>query len=403
MKLVVFSSDVPYPANRGGRADVWRRLLALKRLGHEVMLVHLFEATGPTAPTPQHWEAIDEVVSNRFSFPMKRGAWRTFRQLLRCYWRPWHAATRMPESSEFKVLTEKLDWFKPDLLWLEGPWFGLLVERVASDLGLPYAYRSHNVEHVYLWGQARAAVRQRDQIAWRLACVGVKRLELRLMTNARVVFDISMDDLAFWRGQGIGRQYWLPPLPELAVGTPPKDLIASEVLFVGNLGTPNNVRGVEFLVQSVWPAVLLKRPESKLTIVGSNPTAFVRDCITSAQGVELHENVPEPLRYLLGARVLVNPVMTGSGVQLKTMDMLLTNAPVITTAQGMRGLPAEMTDAVVVVQDARHFASSILEALSQVGHSEVLQQARSSAQARFSVSGLGVALYEAGIALNTDE
>lgn len=402
MKLVVFSSDVPYPANRGGRADVWRRLLALKLLGHEVMLVHLFEATGPTAPTQQHWAVIDEVVASRFSFPMRRGAWRTFRQLLNCYWRPWHAATRTPESGEYKILMDRLVRFKPDLLWLEGPWFGPLVERVASDLGLTYAYRSHNVEHVYLWGQARAAVRRRDQIAWRLACVGVKRLELRLMTNARAVFDISMDDLAFWREQGIQRQYWLPPLPELAVGKRPLDLIDCEVLFLGNLGTPNNVRGVEFLVQTVWPKVLSKRPDSRLTIVGSNPTDFVHECIASAQGVELRESVTEPLRYLLGARVLVNPVMTGSGVQLKTMDMLLTDAPVVTTAQGMRGLPAEMADAVVVAQDGERFASAILEALSNAGASELVRQARLSAQAQFSVKGLAFALHRSGIAFASD-
>lgn len=396
MNIVVFAPDVPYPANRGGRADIWRRMLALRALGHQVMLVNLFEATGPTAPTPQHLAEVDRVVAARFSFPMKRGPGRTLRQLAGAWWTPWHAATRIPDDEEYRQLGEKLERFRPDLLWLEGAWFGPLVERVSSQRRVPYAYRSHNVEHTYLWGQARAAVRLRDQVAWRLACVGVKRMELRLMKGACAVFDISMDDLAFWASLGVGHLHWLPPLPELAVVPPPARRQECQVLFVGNLATPNNVRGVEFLLGAVWPLVLVAAPDARLTIVGSNPTRFVRDSIRSAQRVDLQENVPDPLQFLLGAKVLVNPVMTGSGVQLKTMDMLLTDAPIVTTRQGLRGLPPSMAESMVVVDDAAGFAAGIVEALG-LGLGAAQRPARRRDQASFTVAGIGATLQAAGI------
>jgi polysaccharide biosynthesis protein PslH len=58
--------------------------------------------------------------------------------------------------------------------------------------------------------------------------------------------------------------------------------------------------------------------------------------LAGATGVELCADVPDPTIYLFGAKVLVNPVMTGSGVQVKMLDMLMTDAPIVTASQGTR-------------------------------------------------------------------
>lgn len=396
MRIVVFAPDVPYPPNRGGRADIWRRILALKSLGHAVMLVNLQEPSGPTAPTAADLADVDQVVDRRFSFPMKRGSLRTLRQLAMSWLTPWHAATRVPEPSEREVLDRMLGSFKPDLLWLDGPWFGPLAADIAHVLDLPLAYRSHNIEHIYLWGQAAAAVRLRDRWAWRLACIGVKRLQLRLMRSACAVFDISRHDLIYWQALGVQRLHWLPPLPELAVRADLPAPIHSDVLFMGNLRTPNNVRGVQFLVQEVWPRVLQVMPQARLRVVGSNPAPHVVDWVTAAQCCELHRDVSDPVAYLLGAQVLVNPVMTGSGVQLKTMDMLLAPGPVVSTSQGLRGLPDDTARAVAVADDAETFAQAVVQALRE-GLSERAAGQRQVLRMRFSVAGLAHSLTEAGL------
>ncbi len=396
LRLVVFAPDTPYPAFRGGRADIWRRILAFRALGHEVMLVHLFESTGPLAPSAADLTAMDRVVSARFGFPMQRGWRKTLRQLMGLWHTPWHAATRVPQGETALRLRQAVMGFAPNLMWLDGPWFGPAVEDLADALDQPFAYRSHNVEHQYLWGQAAAAVRFRDRWAWRLACFGVQRLERRLMDSACAVFDISKDDLAFWQTQGVKRLHWLPPLPELAVVPFAGEVVPAQVLFMGNLSTPNNVRGVEFMVEQVWPLVLAVCPAAKLTVVGSNPTAHVAACIARAPAVELRQNVAEPAAHLLGAQVLVNPVMTGSGVQLKMLDMLMTQARVVTTSQGLRGLPEEARSTVVVADGAQAFASAVCEALSAPAE-EAWRQQRQAVQALFGVDSVAQALNGLGL------
>ena len=255
MKICVFAPDLPYPPNRGGRADVWRRILALRVLGHEVALVCLVEPDGhPLAPTAADLEAVDAVVAQRFSFPMRRSAWRTLRQLAMAWHTPWHAATRVPEAAEQSQLQAMLDDFAPDVLWLDGPWFGRVVLAALQRRQARLAYRSHNIEHQYLARQADVALRWRDQLAWRMACWGLARFERQLMARADAVYDISVDDLAFWQKQGVQRLHWLPPLPEQALtDANVPDPISGDVVFVGNLATPNNVRGVQFLLREVMP------------------------------------------------------------------------------------------------------------------------------------------------------
>lgn len=388
MKICVFSPDVPYPADRGGRADVWRRILAMRALGHQVMLVCLHEPDGPLAPSVQDLAAVDAVVAQRFLFPMRRSPWRTLRQLALAWHTPWHAATRVPSVDEQRRLWAQLAAFAPDLLWLDGPWFGRTVLHWLQQQPTALAYRSHNIEHQYLRRQAAVAVNRRDRLAWRMACWGLQRFERQLMDRADRVFDISLDDLAWWRSQGVQRLHWLPPLPELAVAAAPPAAVAGEVVFVGNLATPNNVRGVQFLLCEVLPLLRRQHPGVAVSIVGSRPTADVLGWVAQA-GVALHADVAAPMQHMLGARVLVNPVLTGSGVQLKMLDMLMTDRPIVTTTQGTRGLPAEVVAQLQVADAAQPFADAVCRALAD---GQVDTAGRAAARRPFTVQGLQQAL-----------
>lgn len=389
MNIVVLAPDTPYPANRGGRADIWRRILAFKALGHRVYLIHLQETQAPLRPAAGDLAAMDAVVDGRFSFPIKRGLLRSVRQLLGMGRLPWHAATRVPSPSELAELLPKVQTFQPDLLWLEGPWFGWLTEELRRHGGIRVAYRSHNVEHLYLRGQARVASSVRNRLAWTLATVGLHRYEMWLMRNANHVFDISMDDLNFWRKQGICHNSWLPPLPDLAVRSWPIERYSADLLFVGNLKTPNNLQGLRWLLDEVMPTLRSWRPELKLTIVGSQASAAVQDELQRRSDVNLHQDVPDVAPYLLGARVLLNPVSIGSGVQLKTLDMLMTDTPIVTRAQGLRGLPPSCWDTVAVAEEPLAFATAVLEAHSNVQRKSI---DRSELRKAFTHAGIAAAL-----------
>lgn len=371
-RIVVMASDIPWPANRGGRADVWRRLVAMRSQGAEVFLVHLFEPSGPQSPTQAHWDFLRSKLDGHFAFPMRRGRWLTIKRLLRSPWLPWHAATRVPLSSAKQQLVVDIEAFRPTAVWLDGLWFFELAELVSEQFRVPLLYRSHNVEHRYLPGQAAAAARVRDRIAWRAACIGLERYEWKVMRSAAAVFDISMDDLAFWRERGLTSAHWLPPLSEEMISPCAEPPVSGDLVFVGNLRTPNNLQGLRWLLDCVMPKVLATDPEATLSVVGSAPDEQLRQRLASLPFVRPHFDAPSVMPYLKGARVLLNPVFTGSGVQLKTLDMLSTDTPIVTRSQGLRGLPQALSGLVRVADTADQYARAVCEA--RLGRDPWLQE-----------------------------
>ena len=87
-------------------------------------------------------------------------------------------------------------------------------------------------------------------------------------------------------------------------------------------------------------------------------------------------DVPSVNPYLFGAKVLVNPVSIGSGVQLKMLDMLMTDVPIVTRSQGVRGLPPEVVSQFDVVDATEEFASAILRRLEAPAIDAVERQRR---------------------------
>jgi glycosyltransferase involved in cell wall biosynthesis len=281
--------------------------------------------------------------------------------------------------------------FAPNVLLLEGPWFGEMVKRTAQRLSVPYVYRSHNIEHRYLRGQARAARHWRDRIAWRLACVGLERYELALMRGACHVLDISQEDRGFWAARGVVSS-WLPPLPEQAFRDRPVEVQPSDLLFLGNLRTPNNIQGLRWLIGEVLPLLRARDPSVCLTVVGSRPPPELVVELDAQPGVRLRPDQPDVLPWLFGARVLVNPVATGSGVQLKTLDMLMTDAPIVSRAQGLSGLPETFAALLHIAETPRAFADAVWVALQTP---PAVDPARVAARTLFMPAGVNEALQRA--------
>lgn len=362
------------------------------RLGIEVQLVCFFDDLEGKRPTADDQASVLRFVRDLKAFPIRKGRYQTLKRLPHILHTPWHVVCRSLGADAQQQLEDAIRVFNPDLLWCEGPWCGVVARGAADRLSLPLVYRSHNIEHLYMARQAAVARNIRDRLAWTVACFGLERFERDMLARADWVFDISQDDLAFWQARGVQRNSWLPPLAESALLLAPAVAVAPihDVVFLGNLTTPNNVRGVEWLVQEIRPLVLARRPGTRFVIGGSNPGPHVRQVCT-AEGVTLMANVADAPALYANARVLVNPVRTGSGTHVKMIEMLMMPAPIVTASQGTKGLPARLKRLFRVADTAEDFAAEVVEALD---HPADLSAERAEARRLFGVDGLADALAE---------
>lgn len=386
LRLAIVAYEPPYPARHGWRADVWRRMLALQEQGVELMLIYWASDIPAERPTPEE-EAVMRGVATRLYWceveqsPLRRAA-RLVRRLSQ------HAivVSRELDRAAQQRLGAAVAEFGADAIWLEGAYAGRVAQDLARDLQRPLFVRSHNIEHLYAARQGHKAGSWSERLKWAGQIGALRRLETRTLAAASAFFDISVDDLAWWSSRGLARGHWLPPIIDegqarrLAAPPVPGER-THDVGYLGNLATPNNVEGVLWFLAEIVPRLRAVRADLKVFIAGSTPrSAIVVACQKAA--VDLIQNATDAVSVQRRAKVLVNPVFFGSGVNVKSVDMLLSGAHLVSTPQGLAGFPPMVKAEFAVAADAERFSDAILARLA--GPDEVVASpSREHARALF--------------------
>jgi polysaccharide biosynthesis protein PslH len=137
---------------------------------------------------------------------------------------------------------------------------------------------------------------------------------------------------------------------------PPK---VNDLLFVGSFSYAPNIDAALWLCHEVVPLL----GEVKVALVGSRPASQVRS-LADPPGITLAADVPEVGPWYAGATVAVVPVRVGGGTRIKLLEALAHRRPVVSTTQGIRGLPLTREDGPVLVADeAPDFAAACKQLL----------------------------------------
>jgi glycosyltransferase involved in cell wall biosynthesis len=165
------------------------------------------------------------------------------------------------------------------------------------------------------------------------------------------------------------------------------------ILFVAGFAHPPNRHAALWFVEQVLPAIRARVPAVQLSIVGSNPTAEVRELASA--GVRVHANVSEQVlrEYYACARVAVVPLHYGAGVKLKVVEALREGLPLVTTSIGAQGLP-DLKDIASIEDDAASFADAVCRLLTD----DLLWARRSAAQVDYAAARYSHAAFRASLA-----
>ena len=404
MKIAYFSCQMPYPATHGGLVDDWARLNAMKAAGVRLALTTWYADTG--APLPDaHRQALHGVAEVVNTLPISATFSDRVKRLLNLVRWPSHVSSRVPGKQAMAELWRSLDTFQPDAIWLDAIYPTVLAQRAAKRYGVPMFYRSHNIEHCYMLGQVERASSVRNRLAWSMNLPHLKRIEFETWRAAALVFDISMDDMQWWSQQGFMHGRWLPPLvnPEKvnALSAPYDATPRFDLGYLGNLRTPNNVEGVLWFLGEAWPRLLSGMPGLTFLLAGSAPDPAIRAAVKKAKQVTLLENPPDVIPVLRDAKVLINPIFSGSGVNVKSVEMIFTPARLVAAPQGVVGLPDNVRDCFAVAQDVDGFVNAIKLALEKgpmTLPSELM--ARQAARSEFDYSRISRVLKDMQSTLN---
>ena len=137
------------------------------------------------------------------------------------------------------------------------------------------------------------------------------------------------------------------------------------VLFFGLLATVPNVDGVRYFLREIWPLIIAARPDARFVVIGADPAPAI--LAHAGPGVTIVGPVDDLRPHLSAASVVVVPLRLGSGTRLKILEAWAMARPVVSTSLGAEGLGAMPGRHLLIADDPRDFARSVLRVLGEPG------------------------------------
>ncbi len=111
------------------------------------------------------------------------------------------------------------------------------------------------------------------------------------------------------------------------------------VSLIGSMGWYPSRSSAERLLTRLYPEIHRRVPNARFQIVGWSARAVLKDYL-DLPNVDVFENVPDVKPYFDRASVLLYAPERGSGVKVKVLEAMAYGIPVVTTAEGVEGIPA---------------------------------------------------------------
>jgi polysaccharide biosynthesis protein PslH len=385
--LLVVIFEPPFPPTHGARVDQWNRYLLLKEKGWDLTLVSWVRSSVHT-DIPGLRKALAAAFSRVYLLKNEKSFINLMFRLVCLPVYSQHISNMYVTPADCRSLVASMGDLNPAAVLMDHIYSSLLARALAKKLAIPLLYRSNNVEHIYVRQMAKAANTLRGWLKFRLAALHLKSYEYALLREAAWTFDCSADDMAFWRKQGVTNNSWAPPLVDESLLTNLKTLRWEErpydAVFLGSLFNAANVEAIQWFLTKAMPHLVRLKPDIRVLIAGSKPVVSLRGVTAAWPQVQLLADPPDATAVRAQGRVQINPILRGSGINVKLVEMLFSDSPIVTTPVGLRGFDAASRQAFLVAGNAEDFAAKIVTALEA---GPVDADLRASFRGRFGCKG----------------
>ena len=381
-RAAFLSPEPPYPLTGGGPL----RSASLLHFLAQRWRVHLLTFVEEGSPNPEPFlpkGLVDNITTIYLPCHNKRTVSRIYRNTGRLIRGRLPLDDRFTEKQSLQRVALATEGQRYEVAVIEHFWCARYLDllrararRIVLDL--------HNVESVLHEGCWRTEPWPHN-IGHRFFQRTARRLERSLLAEFDLVLVTSQAD----------RQRVLERCPRARVAVYPNALPFSGIpgdqeeeiiAFSGNLEYHPNVNAVRYFHKDVWPLLKAASPNLRWRLIGKNETE-VRSLIGDDPRVELTGPVSDAVRELARARVVVVPLLAGSGTRIKILEAWAAGRCVVSTPIGAEGLPALDGENIRIVSGARQMVGAVLELLGDTAQRERLGRAgRATFEAGFSWS-----------------
>jgi polysaccharide biosynthesis protein PslH len=114
---------------------------------------------------------------------------------------------------------------------------------------------------------------------------------------------------------------------------------APVVTLIGSMNWLPGISSGRRMLGRLYPEIKRRVPNARFRVVGWAARSALAEYL-SLPDVEIIENVPDTNPYFRDAGVFLYAPSRGSGMKIKVLEAMALGAPVVTTSEGVEGLPA---------------------------------------------------------------
>jgi hypothetical protein len=136
--------------------------------------------------------------------------------------------------------------------------------------------------------------------------------------------------------------------------------IDGRILYVAS-GNPRNRKGLSDFVRFAWPRIRRRVAHARLVVAGDVGKALADGSVPGVSVVGVVEDTSPLYRE---AALVINPVVAGTGVKIKTLEALCHLRPIVTWPAGVDGLHTRLAARCLIARDWYEFANVVADALA---------------------------------------
>ncbi len=350
MKLLVLTSRVPFPLDKGDKLRVYHQLRILSQR-HDIHLIALGENKDEAATNAlkKHCVSVEIIVLPKWKRAINMLWYGILRNL------PFQVAYFYSAKAERRIRKSIQD-IQPDGIYAQLIRTAEYVKQTETPNTLDYMDAlsiglKRRMRHASPWMKIMLDVEYKR----------VEKYERKIFDGFKHHSIITAYDREFIRHDSNEKIHIVPNGVDTSYFSPLREIKKEyDIAFVGNMSYPPNVLAAKFLGEELLPILKKEKPDIQILIAGINPAKEVKKLANSNITIS---GFMEDIRHAYASsRIFAAPMFIGCGLQNKLMEAMAMEIPCITTPMANEALQAD-SDSILIAKNAEEFAAHCLSIL----------------------------------------
>ena len=343
MQILFLTTILPRQQRMGSEVASQCLIEALRQDGHQVLTVGYMRQDDPFALEPT------EVLVGQRYIETKRAKWYPLLWICLSFIRHLpYSGVKYYSQTYIDRLKFLLNQSSFDLVIIDHPQLAWLQPLLPVDQKLVMI--AHNVEHD-IYRHHAATGNPLMRWIYRREAHLIQQLEDHLATVADQIWALSEQDAKYFAQFGMAKTVTLARLSPIQLEPQPK---LCDIGLIGSWAWKPNEEGLRWFLERVSPYL----PGLSIQVAGRGA-----DWLTEQYPeIQYRGFVPDARVFMAQAKVVAIPTLSGSGIQIKTLDAIASGSRIVATPIALRGL-TNLPSTVRVTDQPRQFAEELLSAL----------------------------------------